>query len=417
MRRRPEPRASNHLLALAAAVGVHLLVVPEVLRFIVHPPHHKMAAKPAEDTATPGQDASVSATFLTESELEKLLGPTPPAMAAPQPPEAPAPPTEPPAPPSKAPDERPDGQIVSIPPPPREEIPDRADKVSEFNSKTDHEQVSALNGVPQPDMSKGNVPVVSAGDDKNGNTTDPNTATKEKPEPARAQAARKIPGTGDATDDPSKDRGLPLPAQKAQPGRAAPESPTVDDPFGTAARAEPSEGDQTAKPEIIAGGAGPLGGNPGPRDFRSLLPTIGPQDLARQEGNVDDLDDIDKGNGTFLNTRAYKHAWFYNRLKEEIYEHWNVVGAYRRHDPYGRVYGVRDRITVLRIELKLDGSLQDVYVLRNSGAAFLDDVALQAVREAQPFPNPPRGIADDDGIIRITYRFTLDIESGGFKLF
>jgi uncharacterized membrane protein len=28
-----------------------------------------------------------------------------------------------------------------------------------------------------------------------------------------------------------------------------------------------------------------------------------------------------------------------------------------------------------------------------------------------------RGIADDDGIIRITYRFTLDIESGGFKLF
>jgi protein TonB len=72
---------------------------------------------------------------------------------------------------------------------------------------------------------------------------------------------------------------------------------------------------------------------------------------------------------------------------------------------------------VLRIELKLDGSLQDVYVLRNSGAAFLDDVALQAVREAQPFPNPPRGIADDDGIIRITYRFTLDIESGGFKLF
>ena len=306
---------------------------------------------------------------------------------------------------------------MSIPPPPREEIPEHAKLLSEYDSKVEHEQISALNAVPQPEMRRGNTVVVSGGDDLDGNTTDPHEAKKEKEKQSRTQAPKKLPGDGDAVAEPTRARGQPEAAQKAIEGRATPESDSVVDPYGTAARTESSDGPQRARPEIVHGGAGTAGGAPAPKDYRSLLPTIGPQDLARQEGNIDDLADMDQGRGTFLNTRAFKHAWFFNRLKEEIYEHWDVVGVYRRYDPYGRVYGVRDRVTVLRIELKTDGSLRDVYVLKNSGASFLDDVAVQAVRQAQPFPNPPGGLADDDGVIRITYRFTLDIDSGGFRLF
>jgi TonB family protein len=414
-RRRPETAFPRFPLALGVALGVHLLVGPALLGFVSRPPKPGGPAEKKPLEARDGADQSVPAQFLTPAEVEKLIGPVPPAIAPAPPPE---PPPTPSAPPTMPREERPDGQIVSIPPPPREEVPEHATRVSEYDSKVEREQVSAFNGVPQPEMRKGNTLVASSGDDPDGNTTDTREVTREKPTESRAAAPKPVPGQGEARENPTKEKGQPLPRQKAVEGRSAPESDVVADPTGEATARRNTDGPpRQARDEVIPGGAGALGGAAAPRDYRSLLPSIGPQDLARQEGNIDDIDDVEKGRGTFLNTRAYKHAWFFNRLKEEIYEHWNAVGAYRRHDPYGRVYGVRDRITVLRIELTTDGNLRDVFVLQNSGAAFLDDVAIQAVREAQPFPNPPRGLADDDGIIRITYRFTLDIETGGFRLF
>ena len=420
MRRRREDRLPRYLLALVAAAALHLLLGPLLLGTLSRSRDAAKAAAAARaNEAAPQPNDAVETTILSAAEVEALLGPVPSAAS---PPESPAmPPPEPPAPATEAPkpkeDATPKGQVVTIPPPPHEEVPDQANRVSEYNSKVEHEQRSALNGVPSPDMHKGTTIVISGGDDLHGNTSDPKLATKDKPaETAAAQPSPK-PGAGERVQSPSKERGLPMPRQEAVKSADERPSPTVD-PNGESSTVASGQDGKTGRPEIRTGGDGPEGGASGPQDYHSLLPTIGPADLARQEGSIDHFeDDVDVGDGTMLNTRAYKYAWFYSRMKEGIWEHWNAVGAYRQHDPYGHVYGVRSRLTVLRIELRPDGSLHDLYVIRDSGAAFLDDVAVQAVREAQPFPNPPGALADPDGMIRVTFSFYLDIDTGGLKLF
>ena len=57
--------------------------------------------------------------------------------------------------------------------------------------------------------------------------------------------------------------------------------------------------------------------------------------------------------------------------------------------PTGAIFGFKDRQTVLRIQLKPDGSLANVFLETASGVEHLDDEAIQAFRKAQPFPNPP----------------------------
>ena len=149
------------------------------------------------------------------------------------------------------------------------------------------------------------------------------------------------------------------------------------------------------------------------------MPNIGPQDLARQEGTIDALDQVPVGDGTMLNTLAYRHAFFYNRVKESIARVWmpDVGSAHRRHDPTTRVYGIQDRTTVISFVLRPDGSLEDALIARDSGAPYLDEVALRAVREAQPFPNPPSALMDGDGRIHMRLAFHLDIDTGEFSFF
>jgi TonB family protein len=48
-----------------------------------------------------------------------------------------------------------------------------------------------------------------------------------------------------------------------------------------------------------------------------------------------------------------------------------------------------------------------VRVEQSSGVDFLDHVAVEAFKKAEPFPNPPGGIADEDGSIRFNFQFVL----------
>ncbi len=48
---------------------------------------------------------------------------------------------------------------------------------------------------------------------------------------------------------------------------------------------------------------------------------------------------------------------------------------------------------------------------------FLDATALEAFRKAQPFVNPPRGLANDRGEIPFAFGFYLEVGSGALHLF
>ena len=138
-------------------------------------------------------------------------------------------------------------------------------------------------------------------------------------------------------------------------------------------------------------------------DFRVLA------DLDSSPANDVFDEDIELGDGTYLNTRSFKYASFFNRFHRSVSQHWNPITEYRRRDPTGHVYGPRSRYTVLEVELNAEGALMSSKVLRSSGLDFLDREAVASLKRAQPFPNPPEGLLDDD---RIFFSFGFQVKYG-----
>ena len=127
------------------------------------------------------------------------------------------------------------------------------------------------------------------------------------------------------------------------------------------------------------------------------------------------LADLDEGDATSLNSRKWKLAGFFNRMKSQVREEWHPDQPLSKHDPSGNIYGSKDRMTMLKVELFRNGHVKEVSVLKPSGVEFLDDEAMSAFRRAQPFANPPEQLADPDGIIRFQFGFVVQVS--GFTSF
>jgi TonB family protein len=125
----------------------------------------------------------------------------------------------------------------------------------------------------------------------------------------------------------------------------------------------------------------------------------------------DFLQNVPIGDGTFLNTREYKYAGFFNRVKQRVGEQWRPNDALRQKDPHGHAAG-RRRITVLDVVLGEDGRVTDIRVSQSCGIDFLDEEAVAAFERAQPFPNPPTGLFDEDRHVRFRFGFHIDNDPG-----
>jgi TonB family protein len=120
---------------------------------------------------------------------------------------------------------------------------------------------------------------------------------------------------------------------------------------------------------------------------------------------------VEEGEGTYLNTREWKYASYFNRIKQQVATQWDPNGALRLRDPSGERFAYKDRVTIVAVRLDDAGTLKDVSVQKSSGVDFLDSVALDAFRKAQPFVNPPRGLAQN-GEIAFSFGFYLEVGSG-----
>jgi len=146
--------------------------------------------------------------------------------------------------------------------------------------------------------------------------------------------------------------------------------------------------------------------------LEELQPTE--EQLRRAIGSrqMDYLDEVEDGDETLLNSKRWKFASYFNRVKRQVAENWHPEVAYRRRDPYGNIYGYRDRMTILRVHLDPRGNLEQLLLERPSGVDFLDDEAMQAFRAAQPFPNPPNQLVDPEtGLISFRFGFIFEIAS------
>lgn len=165
---------------------------------------------------------------------------------------------------------------------------------------------------------------------------------------------------------------------------------------------------------------GPADSSPWKRklSLRSLTPSENALEKAIPAAFPDYLKDIDYGDRTLLNTKEFKFASFFNRVKRAVAQHWHPDKEYSRRDPHGNVYGFKTRMTVIHVLLSPEGSLKRIVLERPSGLTFLDDEAIRAFKQAAPFPNPPRRlVSSTTGLIAFRFGFIFEISrSPSFRI-
>lgn len=140
--------------------------------------------------------------------------------------------------------------------------------------------------------------------------------------------------------------------------------------------------------------------------------TEGAQGTGDVSRNNDHVKDVDQGLETLLNTREFKYYSYYNRIRRQLAQHWEgkvrekLTKMYREKRAPANLN--EDRITKVIVVLNAAGTLVKVQVLSDSGIRDLDDAAVEAFRAAAPFPNPPKGIVEPDGTVKIRWDFVLE---------
>ncbi len=168
-------------------------------------------------------------------------------------------------------------------------------------------------------------------------------------------------------------------------------------------------------------------------DFKSGLPTL--SDLSpRFDPTQKPTDDtVSNGDGqkvsqtndflketppsleTVLATREFVYYTYFQRIRNQIRQYWepSIREKVRHIFASGRtIASERDHITRVIVVLDQTGNLLKVQVIGESGVKDLDDAATEAFRAAAPFPNPPKGMVDKDGTIKVPWDFVIEAGMG-----
>jgi TonB family protein len=293
------------------------------------------------------------------------------------------------------------GQVVDIAKPTVEEKNPDAEKLAEYDSKVEHETKHM--GAPAPSPG-----VYSSQPGKNPEVAPQPMPMPEPPastKPRGQEGVLAMRGSG----------------EKPTPGSQQTQTPGDTEGFKAEGGDLQKKGDGPQMTQTEPGGGGQPGdanGAPPVPSMKQLRPSEGALKGAGV-GSYDALDDVDEGQDTLLNTKRWKYASFFNRVKRAVAQNWHPAEVWSMRDPTGKIYGTKDRLTVLKVSLKPDGSLANVMIVQPCGVDFLDDEAVHAFKEAQPFPHPPGGLVDkDSNLITFRFGFQFNISDGsGWKIF
>lgn len=296
-------------------------------------------------------------------------------------------------------------QVVEVTRPNVEAPPENTRFLAEFDSRADKQTVargSTEKMVERPELRE--------------------LLAKDKPREASVKETPEEPETPAANPDAPRGPGklaMRVPGS-LQPSQEAQEAKTIgltdgkESPLSAQGfEATRGNGDVAEKArEAFDGRPGQDGGGGG----RPMVPNLRPTEEILERtvggGSVDSVDDVDSGETTQLNTKRWKYATFFNRMKRHVAENWNPGEVYARRDPTGNVYGGKTRVTLVQVSLSPQGEIARIHILKSSGVDFLDEEAVRAFRAAQPFPNPPEGLVDQQSKL-ITFSFGFHFEIGG----
>lgn len=253
----------------------------------------------------------------------------------------------------------------------KEAVPDESKYVAEFDQKVDRE-TRAQNGRSKPGAS-------------------PQT-------PGTSPDADNRPPAPNLLDPRPQPKETPSTPGEADEGRGDPALPKVPSPRSLLPQLRPD----------VTGGRPGLRGNPA---------EMSPAEPG-EHGTMDDIQDVEDGDVNQLNSRRWKYASFFNRVRDQVSQHWHPEVAHAARDPDGSRYGFKTRVTRLLIRLNPDGTLNKVKLDKSSDVDFLDEEAIRAVRQAAPFNNPPSQLVDaETGFIDFGFGFIFEVESGKPQIF
>lgn len=205
---------------------------------------------------------------------------------------------------------------------------------------------------------------------------------------------------------------------------------TNDRKLGKVTKESPSDDKETSKSsddqkQILTSDNGPALKSKSLKDltpsFKPGPPRVESQDMAEGGGKGpsatdDHIKNVATGMQTLLSTREFVYYSYYNRIKDKLRQYWEpkIKEKMERIIRQGRtIASSSDRITKIIIILDREGTLVKVQVVGPSGVHDLDEAAVEAFKAAAPFPNPPHGIVEEDGTIRIRWDFILEANAGG----
>lgn len=127
----------------------------------------------------------------------------------------------------------------------------------------------------------------------------------------------------------------------------------------------------------------------------------------------DNLKNVDTGDRTILSTREFRFFSYYHRIKELLRQYWkpNVERKLYKLYEKGKNVGEEEMVTRLLVLLDGSGKIEKISRVLSSGISELDEAAIEAFNRAGPFPNPPKGMVDSDGFVRINWEFILKTEA------
>lgn len=305
-------------------------------------------------------------------------------------------------------DKTPPGQVVDIAKPALEQRPDKADFLAEYDSKVDKQ-------------TKGKVGKGQAGGQQQ---PVPPAVSVQKPDPKKASEAMDQPlpqgaGQGGGRPGPLAMRELgaarPDPKQTKNQGESSEVEAKGEGEYTRAGKGGAPQKNRDKPAEAGQEADGPLG-VPTPQSTASgkqlnLQPTTEALNRAIGvgPGSVDYLRELDDGDATALNAKKWKHAPFFNRVKRAVAQEWHPDMVYIRNDPRGNVWGVKDRVTVLRVRIDPSGKLLGSSIMQSCGVTMLDEEAQEAFKRAAPFPNPPKDLVAGNGEIQFNFGFIFEL--------
>jgi hypothetical protein len=125
--------------------------------------------------------------------------------------------------------------------------------------------------------------------------------------------------------------------------------------------------------------------------------------------------DLEIGDVVALNTDQNLFFTFYRRMAEKIIWPWaqSVSAGFERMRATGQLGGTpRAWITTVEVVLDKKGQVISTQPLQLAGDGEIDSAPINAFNSAKIFPNPPVEMVDEDGYIRIRYKFVVYYNPG-----